>query len=365
MKKSTIRNISVLGVILLILGGIAYKNNLFTKNSENQVDNQKGVSKENESKPKPTTIKITVAQKEILEEKIQTRGSLLPNEAIMIVSEQAGVVKKIHFNEGTFVKKGELLVSLDDDEWIAQLKRAESELNYLIKKEQLDKKLLEKDGVSQLEYEQDVRDLNIKKADIELLQARIAKTKILAPFSGRVGLRQISEGGYVSPATIITQLVDNSVMKLDFTVPEKYMSLIKTGTEIQFKIEGISKTMNGKIYAIDPQIDVNTRTIRLRAISNQISSDILAGAFANIEIILNKITDAVAVPTESIIPEMNGKKVFLVKNGKAKSSSIETGLRTATKVQVLKGITLGDTVITSGIMNIRDGAEVFISNLSE
>jgi membrane fusion protein (multidrug efflux system) len=364
MKKITIRNISVLGVILLILGGIAYKNNLFTKNSENQSDNQQ-VSQKNTSKSKPTTIKITVAQKEILEEKIQTRGSLLPNEAIMIVSEQAGIIKKIHFNEGSFVKKGDLLVSLDDDEWIAQLKRAESELNYLIKKEQLDKKLLEKDGVSQLEYEQDVRDLNVKKADIELLQARIAKTKIAAPFSGRVGLRQISEGSYVSPATSITQLVDNSVLKLDFTVPEKYMGLVKTGTEIQFKIEGISKIMNGKVYAIDPQIDVNTRTIKLRAISNQISADILAGAFANIEIILNKITDAVAVPTESIIPEMNGKKVFLVKNGKAKSSSIETGLRTATKVQVLKGITLGDTVITSGIMNIRDGAEVFISNLSE
>ncbi|MCS6832970.1 MAG: efflux RND transporter periplasmic adaptor subunit, partial [Flammeovirgaceae bacterium] len=335
---------------------------LLAKNFSQQKKEEPSTESSPAATQKPrATVKTLVVKKSSLEEKIQTRGTLLPNESITIVSEQAGIVRKIHFNEGAFVRKGEVLVSLDDSEWQAQLKRAESELNYLVKKEQLDRKLLEKDGVSLLEYEQVVRDLNMKKADIELLQVRIDKTRIVAPFSGIVGFRQVSEGSYVSPATPITQLVDISSLKIDFSVPEKYMHIVRIGADIFFKVEGIEETLRGTVYAIDPQIDTNTRTIRLRAISRNTSKQLLVGAFANVEIIIQKIPDTIAIPSEAVIPEINGKKVFVVRSGKAKSVNIETGIRTATHVQVVRGLQLGDTLITSGIMNLREGIDLQIT----
>ncbi len=321
-----------------------------------------GVSAGQASAP-ATQVKAVVIRRETLEENVYTRGSILPNEEVLVTSEISAKVTAIHFQEGDRVSKGQLLVSLHDPELEAELERAGHELEFFEKKESREKQLKVRGGVSEEQYDATVRDLNTKKSEIELLKARIVKTQIRAPFSGLVGLRYVSEGAYITPGTQVALLVDASQVKLEFSVPEKYMSLVGKGSQIQFTIEGNAETFNGKVYAKEPKIEAATRSIKLRALCANHGGHLLPGAFANIEMTLNKIEDAIQVPTESIIPEMGRKKVFLGVNGLVEERTVVTGLRTATHVQVLEGLDPGDTVIVSGLLQVRTGIPITITNL--
>ena len=352
MKLNT-KSISI-GLIVVIILVLVISKMDFTQAEDSQS------VKTTEKKKDGIFVKAIKVEQETIEEKLVSKGSIIPNEEVMVTSESSGKVTSISFKEGDVVKKGQLLVTLDDRELIAQLEKFEHEREFLEKKSEREKKLNERGGISDEQYEETIRDLQTTVAEIDLINTQIDKKKIKAPFSGTIGLRYISEGSYITPSDVIAGLVDASTIKIDFTLPEKYMSKIKTGTDIQFSIDGTAEDFKGEVYAIEPKIDVATRTISLRAKASNINGKILPGAFANITIILNRIENALCIPTEAIIPEMNTKRVFLSKDGKAESVEVETGLRLPEKIQITEGLSEGDSVVISGILNLRNGSSLNI-----
>ncbi|OGV27679.1 MAG: hypothetical protein A3J84_06720 [Ignavibacteria bacterium RIFOXYA2_FULL_37_17] len=276
----------------------------------------------------------------------------------------AGKIINIYFKEGSSVKKGDLLVKINDAELQAQLAKAKYNLKLLEDREHRQRVLLEREAISQEDYDVSLNELNVVKADIELVKAQVAKTEIRAPFDGVIGLKNVSEGSFVNTETIIATLQDINPIKIDFSIPEKYSGSVKVGDQIRFKVVGKDETYTGKVYAIEPKIDPQTRTLKLRAVYSNAARSILPGSFADVELILHEIQGALMVPTYSIIPELKGQKVFLYRNGKAFPQNVEIGIRTDTRVQITNGLAENDTLITSGILQIRPNSPVTISELN-
>jgi membrane fusion protein (multidrug efflux system) len=219
------------------------------------------------------------------------------------------------------------------------------------------RQLFERKLASQEEHDVAVNELNIVKADIQIIQAQIAKTEIRAPFDGVIGLRYVSEGSYISPTTRITTLQDYNSVKVDFTVPEKYARQIRRGDRISFTVEGAAQKFAGAVYAVEVKIDPATRTLHIRALSPNPYGVLIPGAFANVEVGL-KEKETLTIPSYALIPELKGQRIFVYKNGKAESQSVEIGSRTDEFVEVTHGVQAGDTLITSGILQLRPGMVV-------
>ncbi|WP_420388187.1 efflux RND transporter periplasmic adaptor subunit [Roseivirga sp.] len=314
----------------------------------------------------PSTVPVSgiVVTPKRLENKIKVTGSILPNESLELKSEVSGLITKIHFNEGETVKKGTLLVSLKNDQLQAQLEKLKYSRQLAQETERRQKLLLNKEAISQEEYDISLTSLNTVEADIKVVEAQIAQTSIVAPFDGILGLREISEGAYITNSTVITNLYSIDPVKLDFAIPGKYAAEVKKGDIIYFQTESLSEQFEGEVYAIEPQIDQTTRTLRLRAICSNEDGKLLPGQFARIELVMSAIDDALMVPTVSVIPELNGHKVFIARGGKVSSKVVQIGMRTEDAVQIVEGISPQDTVITSGLLEIREGSSISISNLT-
>jgi membrane fusion protein (multidrug efflux system) len=311
------------------------------------------------SGPIPVTVHIVKPQK--LDNRILTTGTIMANEEVELKTETSGKVVKILFKEGTQVKKGDLLVKINDEELQAQLSRAKSALNLAEDNAHRFKLLLEREGVSQQEYDAAMNELNARKADVQLYEAQIAKTEVRAPFDGVVGLRNISEGDYVTTSTDIASMQDVDPIKIDFSIPEKYASYTNTGDKIEFTISGSDKTYIGKVYAIEPKVDENTRTLQMRAVCPNTKNEIHPGSFADVTLILEEISNALMVPSQAIIPILKGQKVFLYKSGVVQESVVKIGIRTDKMVEIIDGISPMDTVVTSGILQVGQGVPVTIS----
>lgn len=309
----------------------------------------------------PVPVQISVIKPQKLDNKVLTTGTILANEEVNLKSETSGKVVKILFKEGSRVKKGDLLVKINDAELQALLLRAKSALKLAVENEARQKKLLQTGGVSQQVYDASVNELNARKADVALYNAQIEKTEIRAPFDGIVGLRKISEGAYVTTSTDIASMQEIDPIKIDFSIPEKYASFVNINDKISFTIPGNTQIYTGRVYAIEPKIDEATRTLHLRALCPNASKEIHPGSFADVTLILKEITNALMVPTQAIIPILKGQKVYLYKNGRVVESVVQTGIRTDTMVQITDGVSPMDTVITTGILQIAPGMPVTIS----
>ena len=310
------------------------------------------------------SVKAHIIKAEKLANNVITSGTILSNEEVELKGEVAGKIINIYFKEGSSVKKGDLLVKINDAELQAQLAKAKYNLKLLEDREHRQRVLLEREAISQEDYDVSLNELNVVKADIELVKAQVAKTEIRAPFDGVIGLKNVSEGSFVNTETIIATLQDINPIKIDFSIPEKYSGSVKVGDQIRFKVVGKDETYTGKVYAIEPKIDPQTRTLKLRAVYSNAARSILPGSFADVELILHEIQGALMVPTYSIIPELKGQKVFLYRNGKAFPQNVEIGIRTDTRVQITNGLAENDTLITSGILQIRPNSPVTISELN-
>ncbi|OGU32078.1 MAG: hypothetical protein A2057_03305 [Ignavibacteria bacterium GWA2_35_9] len=313
---------------------------------------------------KSLSVKAHIIKAEKLANNVITSGTILSNEEVELKGEVAGKIINIYFKEGSSVKKGDLLVKINDAELQAQLAKAKYNLKLLEDREHRQRVLLEREAISQEDYDVSLNELNVVKADIELVKAQVAKTEIRAPFDGVIGLKNVSEGSFVNTETIIATLQDINPIKIDFSIPEKYSGSVKVGDQIRFKVVGKDETYTGKVYAIEPKIDPQTRTLKLRAVYSNAARSILPGSFADVELILHEIQGALMVPTYSIIPELKGQKVFLYRNGKAFPQNVEIGIRTDTRVQITNGLAENDTLITSGILQIRPNSPVTISELN-
>ncbi|MFZ4863912.1 efflux RND transporter periplasmic adaptor subunit [Sphingobacterium sp. Mn56C] len=288
-------------------------------------------------------------------------GSIEPNEVVVLRSEIPGIVENLNFAEGGAVTAGQVLVQINDADLKAQLLQAQTRSTLAKENERRAKLLLEKEAISQEEYDIASADFRTADAQIQLIQAQLNKTRVRAPFSGTIGLRAISKGSYITPTTDIAQLVNLKQLKLQFSIPEKYAGKVKINNKVLFTVQELQGDFFATIYAIEPIVEASTRTLRVRAIADNGNSRLIPGTFANVIFPLETINDGLMVPTEALIPIQNGKKLFVQKNGKAVERIVETGGRTDSAILITKGITAGDTVLTSGVMSLRDGSSVQVT----
>jgi membrane fusion protein (multidrug efflux system) len=324
--------------------------------TKNKSENEKGNDK-NGKKP-PIAVSAVVVKLQDFSNAISLSGSIEANEQIEIHSEVSGIVESISFSEGSQVSKGQVLLKVNDSELRAQLAQAKTKESLASENERRAKLLLQKEAISQEEYDIASADFRTAKSQTQLIQAQIGKTSIRAPFSGKVGLRTISPGTYVTPTTLIANLVNTNPLKITFSIPEKYASEIMKGSQITFTVPNVTEKFTAKIYALEPGIELTTRTLKIRALTENSNGKLLPGTFANIELPLRNIKDAIIIPTEAIVPVQDGKKVFIANNGKAKEIKVETLARTDKDVVITSGLKAGDTLLTSGMMSLKDEADI-------
>jgi len=294
---------------------------------------------------------------------IKTIGTIRANEEVELRSEVARKITGIYFKEGTFVSRGKTLFKLDASDLNAKLKKQRLEEKFAELEIERLKPLREKGLVSQQEF--DVAENNLEKiqADIEMTLVEISKTSIAAPFSGIIGLRNVSSGSYVNSSIVLATMQDVSKVKVDFSVPEKYSGMFKSGHDIIFTVEGVPGEFEAKVFAYEPKIENNTRTLVLRAVTSNPDRKLMPGTFANVTLKLSEVKDAYLVPTQAIVPKLKGQSVFVLKNGIANSVDIEISNRTENTVQVVSGLYEGDTLLTTNILRLRQGAKVKLEKI--
>lgn len=296
---------------------------------------------------------------------LEVTGAIEANESVVLKSEVSGLVTGIYFKEGTNVSKGSVLVKVNDRDIQAQLQDALTKQKLSGTNENRAKQLLAKGAISQEEYDTALADLKSFQSQTNLIRAQLAKTTIRAPFSGRVGLRSISAGTYLTPTTVIANLVSTNPVKITFSVPEKYAGQIKLGSEISFSTDGSSKVNTGKVYAIEPGINAATRTLQIRALAPNANNLLLPGSFAKIKLALSTMENAILIPNEAVIPVLKGKIVYVQKDGKAQEVKIEAGTRTDENIVITSGLKEGDTVLTTGSMALKKDAPVKVHLVKE
>lgn len=344
-------------VIAIVFGLLAYPKvkPLFSSPSNDGSEQQRS--------PDVLKADAILLEYETIEDRIFSTGNLEANEIVDLSAEISGLVTNIYFEEGRDVEKGALLLKLNDSELQAEKARAQFRFNLAEQREERQKRLLERGGISQDEYDTIQNEVNVLRSELNLIQARIDQTELKAPFSGKIGLKYISTGSYISPETRIATLQEIDPIKIDFSVPERYQAGVTVGDKIEFNVQGYDSTFSGEVYAIEPRIDSDTRTLQVRALSENRDQLLVPGAFANIVLILDEINDAILVPSISIVPELNRQKVYLLKNGKVEEARVQTGIRTSDRVQIIDGVAAGDTVLTTGILQAREGMDVELGNL--
>lgn len=304
----------------------------------------------------PISVNVVRVSTEPLQVQVQASGTLLPRESVELVSELSRRLVKVRAEEGSNVKKGQVLFELDAADLHAEL--AKLEVQARLAKATLDRgqKLLSEGLSTQQELDASEANADAAQAQRRLLAVTLSKTLIRAPFAGKLGLRRVSEGAWVTSSTVLSTLQDTSKLKLDFTLPERYAGLVAVGSEFSFKTAGRGDTFKGKVAAQEPMVDRATRSIVVRGVIEHQPS-LLPGTFATVEVPLHT-EQALLVPNIAIVPGVDGRRVFVVDGDVVRSASVELGTRSADRVQVLSGLKAGDQVVVSNLLRVRDRAKV-------
>lgn len=354
MNKLT-RNISIVLILIVLAALLIVPKLLSEKNKQQTTSNQS---------PQEIPVDAFVIKATELENEVATVGTIIANEEVEVKSELTRKITGIYFKEGTYVPKGKVLFKLDDSDILARLRKLDLDEELNVKQQEREKQLLDKGLLTPDEY--DVRETNIEKirADIEVLEVELSKTEIRAPFSGITGFRNVSIGSLVNNSVILTSIQDISRVKLDFSIPEKYLNLFKPGQDITFSVDGYDEDFSGSVISYDPKINENTRTIVLRAAANNKGNKLLPGSFVKVKLKLDNISDAIMIPTESVVPKLKGQSVYLYQNGLAVMKDVEMGLRTDKEVQITSNLIAGDTIITTNILRLKPNGKVKIVNIN-
>ncbi|SDM75331.1 membrane fusion protein, multidrug efflux system [Daejeonella rubra] len=341
-------------IVILVGGAVAYR---FTKNkAQKPAEGGRGPG----GPAAALNVNGIVTKTESFSNSLSIAGSIEANEQVDIRSEISGLVTAIQFSEGTSVSKGKVLIKINDLELQAQLSQALTKQKLAQETEYRAGMLLEKEAISKEEYDVALAELRSLQSQTQLIRAQLAKTQVRAPFSGKIGLRTISAGEYITPSSNIARLVSTDPVKILFSIPEKYAGTIKLNTKISFTVAGSKDSYTGTVYAIEPGINISTRTLQLKARASNSKGELLPGSFAKIDLPLSNINDAILIPTQSIVPVLMGKKVYISSNGKAKEVMVETGTRTEKSVLITSGLSVGDTVLTTGIMSLKNDVPVVV-----
>lgn len=349
--------------ITLIIGIII----LFITSSCGNKTKQETALKSNSRTAAPTSLPVDgyIIGPSVLHSSIEIAGTLLPFEETEIHPEVSGKVVFLSVKEGAHVKKGTLLARLFDGDLQAQLHKLNVQLQIAQKTQERQDELLKIGGISQQDYDLSVLNVSTIKADMQVLQAAIDKTVIKAPFDGKLGFKNISIGAFITPTTIITTIRQDTKLKLEFSVPEKYTPEVKTGNVISFTTEATGKNYHAKIYATESGITQENRSLKVRALVENVDKNITAGSFAKVIFDMGDNNKAVMIPTQSVIPQARDKKVIIYNGGLANFKTIVTGTRDSAKVEILSGLIIGDTVITTGLLSIKPGDKIKLSSLNK
>lgn len=288
---------------------------------------------------------------------LATVGTLRANESVTLVSELSRRLVKIQVQEGSEVAAGDLLFKLDDSDLVAQLGEIDARLKLADTNKKRVDNLLPSKAISQQEFDSSTAALNILEAQRNTQAVQISKTEIRAPFAGRVGVRQVSEGAFVSPATALITLQDVSRIKVDFPLPERYSGEVKSGQKFTFTVAGNGRVSEGAVTVLEPAIDVATRSLLVRGLCSA-PKGLLPGGFAEVTLTLEGLANGFMVPSQAIVPSPRGQGVYIIEDGKAKLQPVEIGIRTDDRVQILRGVNEGDVVATTNLLRIRPGSEV-------
>ncbi len=299
---------------------------------------------------------------EVFSADLQIAGTLIPMEETEIHPEISGKITMLSLKEGTWVSRGTLIARIFDEDLRAQLKKLQVQLEVAHKTMNRQNDLLKIGGISQQDFDLSVLNVNSLQADIAVLQTDIEKTYIRAPFNGRLGFKNVSIGAYVTPATVLTTIRQTDQLKVEFSVPEKYVSLVKTGNLVPFTTESQQGNFKARIISTESGINQTTRSLEVHAIVPNSNNELKPGGFANITFDLGGNRNVVMIPTQAIIPEARDKKVIVFNGGNASFVTVETGARNEGKVEIIKGLSIGDTIITTGLLAIKPGSSITISS---
>lgn len=295
---------------------------------------------------------------------VRVTAELLAKEQVELVAPMDGQVMEIFFTEGQFIKKGGAIIRLDDRKWLAQISGLKAELMAAQKDYDRRISLLQIEGSSQEEVDQGLKTVKSLESRIDELEVNVSLANVRAPFSGVLGMRNFSRGAYLQQSDVITTITAMEQLKVDFSLAQEYKNNVKEGDEVLLMVE--SDTLQAEIYAINPVIDPSSRTIEVRAILDQTENEvIMPGTFAEVIVAANAVDDARLIPTQAVVPRINEETVFLYKNGKAVRKNITTGERTAEKVCIIDGLDVGDTVIISGLLQVKEGMKVKLQSVEK
>lgn len=351
------------GLIIAIGAGLAglgiYQ---FTPRENEELAAANALPKENRQR----TLKVNaqIVKPHLLTDEILVTGRLVPDEEVNLSFETSGKITDIYFAEGSHVKRGELLAKVNDRQLQAQLKRLKAQIPLAEDRVFRQNALLKRDAVSKEAYEQVKTELATLNADIENIKANIDMTELRAPFDGIIGLRQVSAGAYASPTTVVAKLTKVSPLKVEFAVPERYAREVKKGTNLDFRVEGKLDAYHAQVYATESSLDPETHSLTIRAIYPNRNGELLAGRYTDIKLKQKEIEDAIAIPSEAIVPEMGKNKVFVYRSGVADPVDVVIGIRTEAEVQIVQGLVAGDTILTSGTLQLRKGMPVEIQAIN-
>lgn len=349
-KKSTIW----IAVVFIILAALLIKIGFFSKPSE----------KEKEKKEKPQKkVSGFIAKQSLLIDEISVSGSLQAFETVDLKNEVTGRVVSINLPEGKFVKSGTLLVKLFDEDLQSVLKKLQSQLAIQQQIYNRQSELIKVNGISQNDYDLTGLQLNSLKADIEVEKTLIRKTEVRAPFDGVIGLRNVSVGAVLTPSTMLATIRTVNKLKLDFFVPEKYSSEIHQGVKLKFSLSNKDKMYDATVIATEEGIDNYTRNLKVRALVNSQSNELLPGGFTNIQLRMKENKNALMIPTQAIIPQEENTILIVARQGKAKMIKVKTGIRKSSTVEITNGIQAGDTIVTSGLLFLKEGAKLTFSTV--
>ena len=309
-----------------------------------------------------TKVIATVVQSERLIDEIQALGTAKANESIEITPRISSVVMRVAFQESQLVQKGDLLIELENSEILAELAVAQASLSESTSIYNRSRALIDTQAISASNLEQLQAAMQVNQAEVEAARARLAHTVIRAPFTGRVGLRRVSPGGFVDTSTVITTLDDTDTIKLDFSIPETFLTAVtKDMGIVALSLVYPDRTFAGKVASIDTRLDPVTRSVRIRAILPNADGALKPGMFMTVSLQRDR-GEVLVAPEEAIVPERETQYVFLVKEGIAQKRAVVLGRRIPGSVEIVNGLSAGDTIITEGTHKVRDGSKVEVLN---
>ena len=318
--------------------------------------------KQNNNTPQSVIVDVLIASPQDINTSVEANGTVVANEYVELHTEVSGRLTYLNVPEGTLVQQGTVIARINDADLQAQLNKTRVSLDLAVKTEERLRKLLAVNGVNQADYDVAANAINGFKADMAYTQSLIDKTVVKAPFTGVLGLRQVSPGAYLTPAAIISTMQQLDKIKIDFTLPEEYSKLIKKGNMVEVKIDEAGQTMQkAVVVAIEPQVNQATRNLKVRAVLN--TNKVNPGAYVKVMVAARANQKSILVPTNAIIPDDRNKQLVVVKNGKAAFINVETGARQANNVEITKGIKAGDSVVVTGLLFARPKSQLKVRKI--